>query len=347
MEFRLELKKRADGEAIRVFADNLRQLLLGSPLGQKRVLAVDPGLRTGCKLATLDAQGQLRGYETIYLVGSAEAKVKAGQVAARLVKDHDIEAVAVGNGTGGKETEKFLKELKLGVPVILVSESGASVYSASEVARKEFPDLDLTIRGAISIGRRLMDPLAELVKIEPKSIGVGQYQHDVNQKELKKSLDDVVVSCVNAVGVDVNTASAELLTYVSGLNGSLATNIVDYRSQNGPFKERKQFLKVARLGPKAFEQAAGFLRINGGVNPLDASAVHPESYNVVEAMARDLGRPAAELVGAGEALKGIDPQRYVNDKIGLPTITDILTELDKPGRDPRKSSSCSATRRGR
>ncbi len=338
-ELRAALKTQADAEAIRVFADNLRTLLLAPPLGARRVLAVDPGFRTGCKIVCLSREGALLEYATVNPhAGSAAARAEAGETVLRLLRAHGAEVAAVGNGTAGRETEQFLRELPgwpSEVPVVLVSESGASVYSASEAARAEFPDLDLTYRGAVSIGRRLMDPLAELVKIDPKAIGVGQYQHDVNQGDLKRCLDDVVVSCVNAVGVEVNTASEQLLTYVSGLGPTLARNIVARRHENGPFSTRRELLKVPRLGPKAFEQAAGFLRIREGKNPLDASAVHPESYPLVEAMARDCGASVAELMAHPELRRGIDPRRYVSDAVGLPTLTDILAELEKPGRDPR------------
>ena len=337
-EIRLVTKERADAEAIRVFAENLRELLLASPLGQKRVLAIDPGFRTGCKVVCLDAQGKLLHTETIYPLGSERPREAAAGTLRDMCRRFQVEAVAVGNGTGGRETEAFVRELDLPgkIPVVLVNESGASVYSASEVARAEFPDQDVTVRGAVSIGRRLMDPLAELVKIDPKSIGVGQYQHDVDQRALKRSLDDVVVSCVNAVGVEVNTASEQLLTYVSGLGPQLAKNIVAYRNDKGPFASRVGLRKVPRLGPKAFEQCAGFLRIGNGKNPLDASAVHPESYHVVEAMARDLGCTVVDLMTSGELRGRIDPSRYVTDTVGLPTLADILAELAKPGRDPRR-----------
>lgn len=338
-ELRAVLKKRADAEAIQVFADNLRHLLLAPPLGARRVLAVDPGFRTGCKAVCLSPEGALLEYVTVNPhAGSAAARAEAGEILLDLLRRHDPEVAAVGNGTAGRETEQFLRSLPgwpAGVPVVPVSESGASVYSASEAAREEFPDLDLTYRGAVSIGRRLMDPLAELVKIDPKAIGVGQYQHDVNQAELKRSLDDVVVSCVNAVGVEVNTASEQLLAYVSGLGPTLARNIVSHRHEHGPFSSRKELLKVPRLGPKAFEQAAGFLRIRDGENPLDAGAVHPESYPLVEAMARDCGVAVADLMARPELRRGIDPRRYVTDAVGLPTLADILAELEKPGRDPR------------
>jgi uncharacterized protein len=337
-ETRTAAKERADGEAIRVFADNLRELLLAPPLGQKRVIAIDPGIRTGCKVACLDQQGKLLSTETIYPFVSEKGRSEAEKTFVALCRTCKPEAVAVGNGTAGRETEAFLRGLppEEKVPVVMVNESGASVYSASEVGRKEFPDLDVTFRGAVSIGRRLMDPLAELVKIEPKSIGVGQYQHDVNQQALKRSLDDVVVSCVNAVGVEVNTASEQLLTYVSGLGPQLAKNIVAFRNEKGPFPSREALKEVPRLGLKAFEQAAGFLRIRSGVNPLDASAVHPESYPVVKAMAGDLGCTVGDLIMDGALREKIDPGRYVTDKVGIPTLKDILAELAKPGRDPRK-----------
>ncbi|MCF8062339.1 MAG: helix-hairpin-helix domain-containing protein, partial [Deltaproteobacteria bacterium] len=337
-ETRVETKKQADDAAIRVFAGNLRELLLSPPLGPKRVLAVDPGIRTGCKAACLDRQGALLAVETVYLFGSEARKVEAADLLTGLCRRHEVEAVAVGNGTGGRETEAFIRGLDLpdSPPVVLVNESGASIYSASEAARREFPDLDLTYRGAVSIGRRLMDPLAELVKIDPKSIGVGQYQHDVNQAALKRSLDDVVVSCVNAVGVEVNTASEQLLSYVSGLGPQLAANIVIRRGEKGRFRSRKQLKEVSRLGPKAFEQAAGFLRIRDGENPLDGSAVHPESYSVVEAMARDLDCSVRDLMKREDLRKRIRPADYVSESVGLPTLTDILEELAKPGRDPRE-----------
>ena len=337
-EMRTAAKERADAEAIKVFADNLRELLLAPPLGQKRVVAVDPGIRTGCKVASLDRQGKLLQNETIYPFDSQKRRSEAAEAFLDLCKADDPEAVAIGNGTAGRETEAFIKSLNLGekIPVVMVNESGASVYSASEVARKEFPDLDVTYRGAVSIGRRLMDPLAELVKIDPKSIGVGQYQHDVNQQALKKSLDDVVVSCVNAVGVDVNTASEELLTYVSGLGHQLARNIIVLRNEKGPFVSRESLKEVPRLGPKAFEQAAGFLRIRNGANALDASAVHPESYPVVEAMASDLGCTIEDLLKEVSLRESIDLERYVTDTVGIPTLKDIVAELAKPGRDPRK-----------
>jgi uncharacterized protein len=336
-EIRLAAKQRADETAIRVFAENLRQLLLSPPLGQKNVLAIDPGFRTGCKVVCLDRQGRLLNHETVYPLLSENARGESAVRIRELCGRFGIEVVAVGNGTGGRETEGFLRSLGLSkdIQVVMVNESGASVYSASEAARREFPDHDLTVRGAVSIGRRLMDPLAELVKIDPKSIGVGQYQHDVDQGELKRCLDDVVVSCVNAVGVEVNTASPELLSYVSGLGPALAENIVKYRNETGPFRSRAELKKVHRLGPKAFEQAAGFLRIRDGRNPLDASAVHPESYAVVEAMAKDQDCSVADLIRDPERRQRIDLERYVTDKIGLPTLHDILAELARPGRDPR------------
>jgi uncharacterized protein len=336
-DIRLEMKKRADEEAIGVFAENLRQLLLAPPLGHKRVLALDPGFRTGCKLVVLDRQGKLLHNDTIYPHTGGHQAEAAGPLLTGLVKKFNIEAIAVGNGTAGRETEAFVRNqgLPASVAVVMVNESGASIYSASEAARAEFPDLDLTVRGSVSIGRRLTDPLAELVKIDPKSIGVGQYQHDVDQKALKRSLDDTVMSCVNAVGVDINTASAQLLSYVSGLGPQLAGNVVTWRDENGAFSNRRQLLKVPRLGPKAYEQAAGFLRIHGGKQPLDASAVHPESYPVVKTMAADLGRKLADLIGDEQTLKGLDLNRYATDTIGLPTLQDIAVELGKPGRDPR------------
>lgn len=334
-------KGKADQEAIRIFADNLRQLLLSSPLGQKRVLAIDPGYRTGCKVVVLDAQGNLLTDTVIHLFMSDSAKQQATHTVLKLVQQHQIDAIAIGNGTAGRETEDFIRSLTFDrqVVIFMVSEQGASVYSASDVAREEFPDRDVTVRGAVSIGRRLMDPLAELVKIDPKSIGVGQYQHDVDQSALKKSLDDVVESCVNQVGVSLNTASAHLLRYVSGLGPQLANNIVQYRAQNGAFSTREQLKKVPRLGPKAYEQCAGFLRIDGAKNPLDNSAVHPESYAVVEKMATDLNTSVSELIKKPELRKQIKPERYVTQTIGLPTLRDILAELEKPGRDPREQLS--------
>jgi len=338
-ELRLESKERADREAIAVFADNLRQLLLASPLGAKRVMGIDPGFRTGCKVVCLDRQGKLLHNTTIYPHTSVAQLEKAKSEVQKLSRDFKVEAMAIGNGTAGRETETFVRTLNLPkeIIILLVNESGASIYSASEVAREEFPDHDLTVRGAVSIGRRLMDPLAELVKIDPKSIGVGQYQHDVDQTELKTALDDVVMSCVNAVGVDVNRASAQLLAYVSGLGPQLARNIVSYRDAHGPFGARAALKEVPRLGPKAFEQAAGFLRILEAPNPLDASAVHPESYAIVDAMATDLQCSVADLIQNSDLRKQIDIQRYITDMVGLPTLTDIRDELAKPGRDPRRS----------
>ena len=338
-ELRLACKKRADEEAIRVFAENLRQLLLAPLLGRKSVLAVDPGFRTGCKIVCLDPQGKLLDHDVISPHTGARDREKAGQRVRELCTGSAIEALAVGNGTAGRETEAFLRELDLAgkIPIVMVNESGASVYSASEAAREEFPEQDVTVRGAVSIGRRLQDPLAELVKIDPKSIGVGQYQHDVDQKALRQGLDDVVVSCVNAVGVEVNTASKQLLMYVSGLGPQLAQNIIEYRNTHGPFCTREDLKEVTRLGPKAFEQSAGFLRILGGQNPLDASAVHPESYHLVSAMARDLNCQEQDLIREPERLKQIRPERYVSERVGLPTIRDILNELARPGRDPREA----------
>ena len=337
-EIRLETKKRADMDAIRIFADNLRELLLAPPLGQKNVMAIDPGIRTGCKIACLDRQGKLLQTETIYPFKSEEDKTESRKKLTELFDTYNVEAVAIGNGTGGRKTESFVKGLHLprNIPVVMVNESGASVYSASKVAREEFPDLDISFRGAISIGRRLMDPLAELVKIDPKSIGVGQYQHDVNQPALKRSLDDVVISCVNAVGVEVNTASEQLLNYVSGLGPQLAKNIISYRNERGALKSRQELKNVPHLGPKAFEQAAGFLRIRNGNNPLDASAVHPESFGIVEAMAADLGCKVMDLLEDETLREKIDLHRYVRENVGMPTLTDILAELAKPGRDPRR-----------
>jgi len=337
-ELRGEVKKRADTEAIRVFAANLRELLLAAPLGQKRVLALDPGFRTGAKLAVLDAQGALKDYTTIFPVGSQKQRDDAAETLCNLCKKHGVEAIAIGNGTAGRETEAFVRGLNLDIPAMLVNESGASIYSASDVARREFPDLDLTVRGAVSIGRRLTDPLAELVKVDPKSIGVGQYQHDVDQAALKSGLDDVVESCVNSVGVDLNTASAELLAYVSGLGLVLAGNIVAHRDEHGPFSTRKQLLKVKRLGPKAFEQAAGFLRVRGK-DPLDASAVHPERYGLVKQMAKDAGCSVADLIVDPDAGDRVRVEAYVSDEVGLPTLKDIMAELARPGRDPRAEFS--------
>ncbi|MBE6300992.1 MAG: RNA-binding transcriptional accessory protein [Parabacteroides distasonis] len=338
-EFANLSKAKADEEAIRVFAENLRQLLLAPPLGQKRVLGVDPGYRTGCKLVCLDAQGTLLHNEAIYPHPPQNEKGKAAAKVAQLVATYAIDAIAIGNGTASRETEQFITNIRFDrkVQVFVVSENGASIYSASKIAREEFPQYDVTVRGAVSIGRRLMDPLAELVKIDPKSIGVGQYQHDVEQGALKKSLDQTVESCVNLVGVNVNTASKHLLTYISGLGPTLAQNIVNYRTEHGPFQSRRELLKVPRMGEKAFEQSAGFLRIQGGKNPLDNSAVHPESYPIVEQMAKDLKCTVAELISNKELKKRLDLKRYVTDKVGMPTLLDIMEELDKPGRDPRQA----------
>ena len=337
-EIRKAARVRAEDTAIGVFADNMRELLLAPALGQKNILALDPGFRSGCKLVCLDRQGHLLHHDTVYPLLGERGEEESARKILLLCSQYRIEAIAVGNGTAGRETQAFLRTLELDpqIAVVMVNESGASVYSASEAARTEFPDQDITVRGAVSIGRRLMDPLAELVKIDPKSIGVGQYQHDVDQKALKQRLDDVVVSCVNQVGVELNTASRELLSYVSGLGPRLANAIVEYRNLNGPFTSRDALKKVPRLGPKAFEQAAGFLRIREGAQPLDASAVHPESYPVVEAIARDLGRPLDELLGDAAIGGQIDPSRYVSDQIGLPTLIDIVEELARPGRDPRQ-----------
>ncbi|MFO7756228.1 MAG: Tex family protein [Bacteroidales bacterium] len=338
-EFRNISKEKADEEAIRVFADNLRQLLLAPPLGGKRVLALDPGYRTGCKLVCLDSQGSLLHNETIYPHPPQNQTALSLKKIASLVNSYNIEAIAIGNGTASRETEDLLKWMKFDreVKVFVVSEAGASVYSASAIAREEFPEYDVTVRGAISIGRRLMDPLSELVKIDPKSIGVGQYQHDVNQSKLQSSLDDVVVSCVNAVGVEVNTASKHLLNYVSGLGPQLAANIIEYRNKNGAFTSRKQLKEVKRMGDKAYEQCAGFLRINNADNPLDSSAVHPESYHVVEKMSADLGVPVEKLMKDEKLIGKIEIKRYVSDDTGLPTLQDIISELRKPGRDPRSA----------
>ena len=336
-EVRLLTKKKADEEAIRVFAENARQLLLGAPLGQKRVMAIDPGFRTGCKVACLDEQGKLLEDTAIYPhTGAGQAK-EAEKTAKYLFEKHKIEAIAIGNGTAGRETEVFIRNLNLpGAMIVMVNESGASIYSASEVARDEFPDKDITVRGAVSIGRRLMDPLAELVKIDPKSIGVGQYQHDVDQNKLQTSLDDTVINCVNAVGVELNTASKQILAYVSGLGPQLAQNIVDYRNANGAFKKREQLRKVPRLGDKAFEQAAGFLRIHHAENPLDTSAVHPERYDLVKQIAKDAGCTVMELMSDDKLRKSIPLQKYTSETVGLPTLNDIMAELARPGRDPRE-----------
>jgi len=337
-EARLESKKKADTEAVRVFADNLRELLLAAPLGQKRVLGIDPGFRTGCKVVVLDAQGQLLYNDVIYLLGEGSGLLHAKNLVLNLVDRYKIQAIAIGNGTAGRETEMFVKKIGVpaSIPVIMVNESGASIYSASEAAREEFPDQDLTVRGSVSIARRLMDPLAELVKLDPKSIGVGQYQHDVDQNQLKTSLDQVVISAVNGVGVELNTASKQLLSYVSGLNSTHALNIVAFRNENGPFKSRKDLMKVPRLGDKAFEQAAGFLRIRDAVHPLDASAVHPERYPLVEKMAAEIGCTVPELMQRADLRQKIDLKKYVSEDVGLPTLQDIMNELAKPGRDPRK-----------
>ncbi|MBI4964480.1 MAG: RNA-binding transcriptional accessory protein [Desulfomonile tiedjei] len=337
-ETRQEAKKRADEEAIRVFAENLRELLLSAPLGRKRVLALDPGFRTGAKLVCLDSQGKLLHHDTIYPTQSQKMAEQSAATVKELCRSFEIEAIAVGNGTGGRETETFIRSLGLpkSITVVMVNESGASIYSASKAAREEFPDQDVTVRGAVSIGRRLQDPLAELIKIDPKSIGVGQYQHDVDQAALKRSLDDVVTTCVNRVGVEVNSASTELLTYISGLGPTLAKNIVSQRGANGPFRSRKELLDVPRLGPKAFEQAAGFLRIRGGRNPLDASAVHPESYPIVERFARQLGCSVKDLIEKEELRNKVRLEDFISEEAGLPTLRDIMAELAKPGRDPRE-----------
>ena len=335
-----EAKEKADIESIRIFGENLRQLLLAPPVGQKRTLAIDPGFRTGCKVVCLDEQGNLLHNEAIFPHPPVSEKVKSIQTLSALVQKYGIEVIAIGNGTASRETEEFIRRVPLpkGVRVFTVSEDGASIYSASEVARAEFPEYDVTVRGAVSIGRRLMDPLAELVKIDPKSLGVGQYQHDVDQTLLKEKLDTTVESCVNSVGVNLNTASSYLLSYVSGIGPSLAENIVDYRAENGPYKSRRDLLKVKRLGDKAFEQCAGFLRIADAADPLDNSAVHPEAYHIVAAMAKDLGISTKELVGNADLCSKIEPSRYVSGDFGLPTVNDIINELKKPGRDPRESA---------
>lgn len=337
-EFATMSKENADGDAIAVFAENLRQLLLAAPLGQKRVMGIDPGFRTGCKVVCLDEQGNLLHHEAIFPHPPRNEQIEASTQIKEMVKKYGVEAIAIGNGTASRETDRFVKTLGLAdsIQVFTVSEDGASVYSASKTAREEFPDKDVTVRGAVSIGRRLMDPLAELVKIDPKSIGVGQYQHDVDQAKLKKSLDLTVESCVNSVGVNLNTASKHLLTYVSGLGPTLAQNIIDYRTTNGAFRSRSQLLKVPRLGPSAFEQSAGFLRIPDAKNPLDNTAVHPESYKIVEKMAKDCGCSVAELIKDKDKRKSIRLDRYVSEKVGMPTLTDIMAELEKPGRDPRE-----------
>lgn len=337
-EFATMSKENADGDAIAVFAENLRQLLLAAPLGQKRVMGIDPGFRTGCKVVCLDEQGNLLHHEAIFPHPPRNEQIKASTQIKEMVKKYGVEAIAIGNGTASRETDRFVKTLGLAdsIQVFTVSEDGASVYSASKTAREEFPDKDVTVRGAVSIGRRLMDPLAELVKIDPKSIGVGQYQHDVDQAKLKKSLDLTVESCVNSVGINLNTASKHLLTYVSGLGPTLAQNIIDYRTANGAFSSRSQLLKVPRLGPSAFEQSAGFLRIPDAKNPLDNTAVHPESYKIVEKMAKDCGCSVTELIKDKDKRKSIRLDRYVSEKVGMPTLTDIMAELEKPGRDPRE-----------
>lgn len=337
-ELRKQLREKAEDEAIRVFAANLRELLMAPPLGQKAVLAIDPGLRTGGKIVCLDQQGKLLEHDVIFISQSEQARQAAAVRVQKLVAQHRIEAIAIGNGTGSRETEAFISSLQLpaGVVVVMVNESGASIYSASEAAREEFPTHDVTVRGAVSIGRRLMDPLAELVKIDPKSIGVGQYQHDVEQGKLKKSLDDVVMSCVNGVGVEVNTASRRILSYVAGLGPQLAGNIIAWREENGPFLNRRQLTKVPRLGPRAFEQAAGFLRVRNSANILDNSAVHPESYKIVEKMAADLGCAVADLVKNQELRNRIELPKYLSDEIGMPTLNDIMRELARPGLDPRE-----------
>ncbi|MBO5829097.1 MAG: Tex family protein [Paludibacteraceae bacterium] len=338
-EFTTSSKEKADDEAIKVFAENLKQLLMASPLGEKRVLAIDPGYRTGCKVVCLDAQGNLLHNETIYPHPPQNERTKAMSKISHLVETYQIEAISIGNGTASRETEQFIQSIRFDrkVQVFVVSENGASIYSASPIAREEFPNYDVTVRGAVSIGRRLMDPLAELVKIDAKSIGVGQYQHDVDQGKLKRSLDQTVINCVNLVGVNLNTASKHLLTYISGLGPQLAQNIVDYRAENGAFYNREELKKVARLGSKAYEQCAGFLRISNGNNPLDNTAVHPESYGIVKKMAKDLGSTVEELISNKELRKKITPEKYITETIGLPTLKDIMEELDKPGLDRRKA----------
>jgi uncharacterized protein len=334
-----EKKTFADIESIKTFETNLRELLLSAPAGMKPTMAIDPGFRTGCKVAILDETGQFLEYQAVFPHQAAEQRQKAAQTIKKLIEKYQVQLIAIGNGTASRETEEFVAEILPNIahkPVkVMVNESGASIYSASDVAREEFPDLDITVRGAISIGRRLQDPLAELVKIDPKSIGVGQYQHDVDQKLLKKKLDETVESCVNYVGVDLNTASKELLTFVSGITPTIANNIIAYRNQNGAFKNRRQLLKVAKLGSKAFEQAAGFLRIRGGENPLDNTAVHPESYSLVQSIAADLGVSLNQVTQVAENLKKANIKKYVTETIGEPTLRDILSELEKPGRDPR------------
>jgi uncharacterized protein len=336
-EVRTDRKAYADIESIKTFEANLRELLLSAPAGMKPTLAVDPGLRTGCKVAVLNETGKFLEYQTIF--PHTGQRDRAAEIIINLIQKYNIELIAIGNGTASRETDEFVGEVLKTMdrkPIkVIVNESGASIYSASEVAREEFPDQDVTVRGSISIGRRLQDPLAELVKIDPKSIGVGQYQHDVDQKLLKKKLDETVESCVNYVGVDLNTASKELLTFVSGLTPTIAKNIVTYRNENGAFKNRRKLLKVPKLGPKAFEQAAGFLRIRNGENPLDNTAVHPESYSVVEAIAKDIGVPLTQITQVPDRIKSMDLKKYVTDSVGLPTLRDIISELEKPGRDPR------------
>jgi uncharacterized protein len=336
-ELRQTLKERAETEAIAVFAANLKELLLTPPLGAKRVLALDPGFRSGAKFAVLSAAGELLKHGVIYPTTSAKARLEAGVTVKKICQKYNIEAIAIGNGTAGRETETFVRELNLPATttIAMVNEAGASVYSASEIARAEFPDHDITVRGAVSIGRRLQDPLSELIKIDAKAIGVGQYQHDVDQKQLQQRLDDVVISCVNMVGVEINNASLQLLTYVAGLNRTSASNIVKYRTENGPFQSRKELLRVPRLGPKAFEQAAGFLRIKGSTNPLDASAVHPENYKLVAKIAHDCGVSIAELVTSENARQKIIIEKYISESVGRPTLEDIIAELNRPGRDPR------------
>jgi uncharacterized protein len=338
-EVRSDRKAYADIESIKTFETNLRELLLSAPAGMKPTLAIDPGFRTGCKVTVLDETGKFLEYQTVFPHQAAAQRQEAARTIKKLIEKYNIELIAIGNGTASRETDEFVSEVLTTLerkPIkVIVNESGASIYSASDVAREEFPDQDVTVRGAISIGRRLQDPLAELVKIDPKSIGVGQYQHDVDQKLLKTKLDETVESCVNYVGVDLNTASKELLTFVSGMTPTIAKNLVTYRNENGAFKNRRKLLKVPKLGPKAFEQAAGFLRIRNGENPLDNTAVHPESYSVVEAIASDLNVPLTQISQAGDKLKSIDLKKYVTDTVGLPTLRDIISELEKPGRDPR------------
>ena len=335
-EIRVLTRQKADEEAIKVFADNVRQLLLAAPLGQKRLLAIDPGFRTGCKTVVLDAQGNLLENTAIFPHNGAGGQAEAEKVIKRLLSAYEIEAIAIGNGTAGRETEEFIRKMNIpGAVIVMVNESGASIYSASEVAREEFPDYDVTVRGAVSIGRRLMDPLAELVKIDPKSIGVGQYQHDVDQNKLQSALDDTVMSCVNSVGVELNTASKQILAYISGLGPALAQQIVNYRKENGPFSSRRELKKVPRLGEKAFEQAAGFLRIRNAEHPLDASAVHPERYSLVEKMAKDINVSIQDLIKDEQVRKRVELKNYITDEVGLPTLNDIMLELAKPGLDPR------------